>query len=153
MSQIKYLKFNEIDPNQFIPILNENSIREHLIHYDQFDSQSIHEWVKGKVEEDSIPGCRVRAVLVDNALMGWCGIQKEEKHFEIAIVIAQSAWGIGLSIYRDMMGWVKELQHEEVVIHLLESRPEYEFLKRKSSKTYETNMLGRTFRTYHLRVE
>ena len=99
-----------------------------------------------------MPGCRIRAVYSEGALVGWCGIQQDNEDFEIAIVISPAVWGIGLSIFKALMAWSKELGHQEVVIHLLETRPVYKFLKRKAIKVKQTEMLGRSFMTYHLAV-
>ena len=152
MNTITYRKFSAVDSSSFIPILNEESIRDHLISHNIFDEQSVNEWVEEKIECSSIAGCRIRAVYLDNNLVCWCGIQKEDKEYEIAIVISKSSWGIGVSIFNKLIGWSKELGHKEVVIHLLETRPEYKFLRRKSIRTHDTKMLGRKFRTYHISV-
>ncbi|MBL1276779.1 MAG: hypothetical protein COB30_011890 [Ectothiorhodospiraceae bacterium] len=152
MSTIKYVKFDDIDPEGFIPVLNEEDIRGHLISHHLFDSQNIKEWVKEKIVCDAMPGCRIRGVYADDTLVGWCGIQQDDEHFEIAVVISKSVWGIGVSIFEALMCWSKELGHKEVVIHLLETRPVYKFLKRKAIKTHSTKMLGRNFVTYHISV-
>jgi len=152
MSTTKYVKFNDINPEDFIPVLNDERVRDHLISHSLFDSDNIKEWVKEKIECDSRFDCRIRAVLIDNTLAGWCGIQKDNEHYEIAIVISKSFWGLGILIFKDLISWAKELGHQEVVIHLLETRPEYRFLKRVSTKTHKTKMLGRNFITYHIAV-
>lgn len=152
VNTIEYVKFSDVDVKDFIPILNEEDIRSHLISHDLFDIQSADAWVKEKITCNAVPGCRVRAVYLDSNLVGWCGIQKYDEEYEIAIVISKSSWGIGSSIFETLMSWSKELGHQEVLIHLLETRPVYKFLKRKSIKTHSTRMLGRNFRTYHISV-
>ncbi len=152
MNTIKYVKFNDIDSEELIPVLNEENIRSHLISHVLFDTKSINDWVKEKIACNSMPGCRTRAVYLNTNLVGWCGIQKDDAGYEIAIVISKSAWGIGASIFEKLIGWSKELGHQEVVIHLLESRPVYKFLKQKSIKTHSTKMYGRNFLTYHISV-
>lgn len=152
VNKIKYVKFNDIDSEELIPVLNEESIRSHLTSHALFDTKSVNDWAKEKIECDSMPGCRIRAVYLDTNLVGWCGIQKDNAGYEIAIVISKPAWGIGASIFEKLISWSKELGHQEVVIHLLESRPIYKFLKRKSTKTHSTKMYGRNFTTYHISV-
>ncbi|NQZ32582.1 MAG: N-acetyltransferase [Oceanospirillaceae bacterium] len=152
MKKIEYKKFNALDPLEFMTVLNEQSIRSHLIAHGLFEESSVKEWVAGKIEVDAIAGCRVRAVYCDSQLVGWCGLQKEQAHFEVAIVISKNAWGIGSQIFREMMRWSVELRHKEVVIHLLETRPQYKFLQKISTRSYRTQMLGRQFTTYHLQV-
>ena len=101
---------------------------------------------------DSVPGCRTRVVYVNDDLVGWCGIQKDNSGYEIAIVISKSAWGVGASIFEKLIAWSKDFGHQEVVIHLLESRPPYKFLKQKSIKSCNTKMYGRNFITYHIAI-
>ncbi|OUS31096.1 GNAT family N-acetyltransferase [Gammaproteobacteria bacterium 45_16_T64] len=150
---INYVKFCDINPDDFLPILNKEQVRNHLVHHPLFDSTSIHAWVEDKINCNQMEGCRVRAVYSCDTLAGWCGIQKDNEGYEIAIVISESFWGIGSLIFKELMGWAKELGHKEVVIHLLETRPIYKFLKKNSLKTHSTKMLGRKFVTYHISVQ
>lgn len=152
MSRIDYIEFKDVAPEDFIPVLNEGSIREHLISHGIFDSESVREWVQGKIKSSSAKGCCIKAVYVDGFLVGWCGIQEDKLNHEIAIVISKSVWGVGTKIFRDMMIWAKDFDHKEVVIHLLESRPVYKALEKIAVNTHATEMLGRTFVTYHIPV-
>ena len=68
MSTIEYVKFCEIQPTDFIILLNKKKIREHLITHDLFDDDSIKAWIKFKIEVDSADGCRVRAIIFNNRL-------------------------------------------------------------------------------------
>lgn len=153
MSKIEFLSFNQVNPDDFLPIVNEQALRKHLIDHPVFDSVSIREWIREKSQSESIPGCRVRAILIDGTLAGWCGIQPDDNGFEIAIVIAREFWGVGISIFNELMCWAKALGHKEIVFHLLETRPEYKFLKRKATKVQKTKLLGRSFTTYFISVE
>ena len=107
---------------------------------------------RGKVKTDTIQGCRLRVVFIDGALAGWCGIQPDKNGFELAIVISQKFWGFGISIFKTLMCWAKELGHKEVLFHLLESRPEYKALNKMSTKVLTTELEGRTFTTYYVSV-
>ncbi|VAW81454.1 hypothetical protein MNBD_GAMMA12-873 [hydrothermal vent metagenome] len=152
MNNIQYLNFDKIDLIELISILNENRIREHLIDHPVFDDSNIIDWVQSKVDCDSLAGSRIRAVVVDGKLGGWCGIQPEEDHFEIAIVLSESCWGVGPSIFRRILSWAEELGHKELYIHLLGTRPEYRFLAQRSKKIFRSIILGRDFTTYCIAV-
>ena len=152
MKSIEYIKFNKVNVRDFISILNKLKIREHLIDHSLFDNTSIKHWIKSKLEVDSTQGCRVRAILINNQLAGWCGIQLEDKEYEIAIVIDEEFWGSGKRIFMDIMNWAKELGHERIIIHLLHTRPEYKFLKKISTKVYTSQIHGNKFTTYQLTV-
>jgi len=152
MSEIEYVNFKHVNPEDFLPVVNDQTLRKHLIDHVHFDSVSIREWMNGKTQSESIPGCRVRAVFIDGVLAGWCGIQPDDNGFEIAIVISKQYWGFGISIFKTLMCWAKELGHKEIMFHLLETRPEYSFLKRKASKVQKTELWGRSFTTYFISV-
>ena len=153
MNEIKYVSFDQIQQESLLSIVNDKALRKHLIDHPHFTSESINKWIISKVQEESIPGCRVRAVIIDGVLAGWCGIQADDDGFEIAIVISKEFWGAGISIFSTMMNWAKELGHKEIIFHLLETRPEYRVLKRKATKVQKTKLLGRNFTTYFISVD
>lgn len=133
-------------------ILNEDSLRTHLIDHPYFDSVSVQAWMDEKINVDSIQGCRIRAVYIDGDLAGWCGIQPDDNRFELAIVISQKFWGFGISIFKSLMRWADEIGHKEVLFHLLDSRPEYKALNKMASKVHKTELLGRCFTTYYIPI-
>lgn len=153
MNDIEYVSFSGIGPEALLPIVNDQALRKHLVDHPLFDTDSIEVWVRAKVQTDAIPGCRVRVVFIDGSLAGWCGIQPDDKGFEIAIVLAKEFWGVGTSIFKSVMTWARELGHQEIRFHLLETRPEYKALKRKASKVEKTELLGRSFTTYFILVD
>jgi molybdopterin-binding protein len=153
MDSIKYIKFNEINPNDVLPLLNSQKNREHLIKHELFDENSARDWINSKIEIDTTKGCRVRAVIYKDKVAGWCGIQLEEGKYEIAIVIDNKFWGLGKKIFSDIMSWAKELGHKDILIHFLHTRPEYKFLQKIALNVYETELLGSKFTTYQLAVK
>ena len=153
MTAIRYYPLSEADPEQLLTILNDIRTRTHLISHPEFTPQRLASWVADKQEENQQPGCRVCAVDINGELAGWCGIQRSEDDYELAIVIGQTGWGAGPRIFRDMMGWAFELGHSEVIIHLLDSRRDYRFIRRLAREVYETELLGRHFTTYRLSVD
>lgn len=153
MNYIEYVKFNEVNPEDFVPLLNKQKIREHLSDHHLFDVESVKTWLAEKIEVDSTKGCKVRAVIVEKQLAGWCGIQLEDEKYELAVVIDDGYWGLGRIIFREIMLWAKELGHNTVFIHLLYTRPEYKFLRKISKNVYESELLGSKYTTYELVVE
>ena len=152
MSGIDFLAFDQVELDELIVIVNEESLRKHLIDHPYFDIASLKIWMEEKIKVDSMQGCRVRAVYIDGVLAGWCGIQPDNDCFEIAIVISHRFWGFGISIFKSLLGWAKEMGHKEVLFHLLDSRPEYKALKKMSSKVHKTELSGRSFTTYHIPI-
>ena len=153
MSEMEFVGFNDLNSEEFLTVVNEKSLRKHLIDHPHFDSISIREWMENKIKTESLPGCRIRAIYIREALAGWCGIQPDDNGFEIAIVIAKEFWGFGIPIFQKMMLWAKEMGHKEIVFHLLETHPEYKSLKRKATKVQKTELLGRSFTTHFVSVE
>ena len=153
MNSIVYVKLNEVNSNEFIPLLNKHKIREHLIKHELFDESTAKEWLESKIKVDSFVGCKVRAIVIDKQLAGWCGIQLEDEKYEIAVVIDDGYWGLGKKIFRDIMAWAKELGHETIYIHFLYTRPEYKYLRKISKNVYESELLGSKFTTYELAVD
>lgn len=153
MNCIEYVKLNEVNPTDFLPLLNKRKIREHLIDHRLFDAGTVKAWLEKKIEVDSCQGCKVRAIIVDKQLAGWCGIQLEDEKYEIALVLDDDYWGLGRKIFREIMVWTKDLGHKTVFIHFLYTRPEYKFLRKISKNVYESELLGSKFTTYELAVE
>lgn len=153
MSAIEYRALNQIDPERLLFLLNKERVRSHLIQHHLFDRESLQAWLKGKIEMDSSPDCRIRAIVVDGQCVGWCGIQHGNDEYEFAVVLDNSHWGLGRTIFRDLMTWAKELGHQTVAIHFLHTRPEYKFLRKIAQSVHESQILGNKFTTYTLAVE
>ena len=153
MNTLKYVKLNEVNTNDFLPLLNNQKNREHLIAHEFFDPSTAKDWINLKLEVDAICGCKVRAIIYKDQLAGWCGIQLEENKYEIAIVIDNMFWGLGRKVFSDIMCWAKELGHNSILIHFLHTRLEYMFLKKIATNVYETELHGSKFTTYQLVVK
>jgi len=152
MNRLNYVEFSRINPEDFKDLLNKEKIREHLVKHDLFDSSTIKEWIRTKVEMDSINGCRVRGIVSNHHLAGWCGIQLEKGNYEIAIVLDRKFWGLGLTVFREIMLWARDLGHDEVYIHFLDTRPEYKFLRKISKNVFTSELYGRNYTTYQISV-
>ena len=93
MSNLELVDLTRVDSKDLLAVLNEAPLRKHLVDHACFDKDSVQEWVREKRRLDALPGCRVRGILVDGKLAGWCGIQPDGHGFELAIVLSQRAWG------------------------------------------------------------
>lgn len=151
-AKLIYVSLDKVNPDDFITLLNKQRVREHLVEHNLFDSNTIKTWIKEKIAVDGTRGCKVRGIISDNTLAGWCGIQFENGKYEIAIVLDSKHWGIGKKVFNDTMCWAKELGHDEIFIHLLHTRPEYKFLRRIAKNVFISEQLGQKFTTYHLPV-
>ncbi len=152
MEQVSYVRIEELNPNELLGILNKQKVREYLVSHALFDQSSIQAWIAGKVTVNSKSGCRVRGIMVDKAVAGWCGIQFENDSYELAIVLDEKYWGIGVRVFKDVITWASELGHDKVLLHLLATRPEYTFLRKRSVRVFESTLFGQKFISYELRV-
>jgi len=152
MLKPEYLKFDEINIEELLVLLNKSKIRQHLVKHEVFDTESANLWIQDKIKINELKGCKLRGVYINGALVGWCGIQLEKDNYELAIVIDDTVWGLGIEIFRDLMTWAQELGHKEVFIHLLHTRPEYRFLRKIAKSVFTTELYGNKFTTYQLRV-
>lgn len=153
MKNVEYVALQDVDNNALLTILNKSKIRSHLVEHETFDVNSLNAWVQDKIKVNSSVGCRVRAIKVDGTVAGWCGIQLEQDSYELAIVLDDQYWGVGISVFRETMRWAFELGHQTVVLHLLHTRPEYRFLKKLAVHVYTSTIFGQLYTTYELAVE
>jgi len=153
MNSIVYVKLNKVNPIELIPLLNKHKIREHLIEHELFDESTVKDWLESKIKVDSSQGCKVRAIIINKQLAGWCGIQLEDNKYEMAIVIDEGYWGLGRKIFRDILSWAKDLGHKTIYIHLLHTRPENKYLRKISKNVHKSELLGSKFTTYELLVD
>ena len=149
---MKFIPFCEVRAEDFLPLVNDETLRKHLIDHPPFELATVRRWMEEKMAIDALPGCRVRAVLIDGRLAGWCGLQPDEEGVEIAIVIARAGWGRGLAIFNEMMGWARSMGHQEVVFHLLGTRPLYKSLARRATRVTKRTLSGNPFTTYYFSV-
>ena len=148
MSRIEYIAMTKVDPGQLLSLLNKGRVRAHLMNHQIFDKESLSLWLQEKIEVDSSRGCRVRAIVVDEQCVGWCGIQQDGGEYEIAVVLDDRHWGLGRKIFRELMAWAKELGHQTVSVHFLHTRPENKFLWKIANSVYENEITGNKFTIY-----
>jgi hypothetical protein len=118
-----------------------------------FTIDTLNDWMESKIEVNSNSGCKIRAIYSDGEIAGWCGIQFEDGKYEIAIIIADKFWGLGKRVFKDMMGWAKEMGHKEVYINFLHTRPDYKFLNKLAKSVVQTELFGCKFTCYQLTVK
>lgn len=152
MQKIEYKNLQDLNQVELLKILNKEKIREHLASHDEFNQASLEKWVAGKVEVDSTKGCKVKGIQVNGSVAGWCGIQFENEAFELAIVLDEEYWGIGIGVFKELVRWASELGHSHVVLHLYNTRPQYKFLRKMASRVYESTMFGQKYTSYELKV-
>lgn len=153
MKKLSYTPLNNVSLPDLMRLLNKARVREHLMAHSVFDLNSTQAWINSKMQVDETEGCIVRAVLIEGALAGWCGIQLERNQPELAIVLDDQYWGAGKQIFRDMSLWARDLGHSKVYIHLLDTRRSYRFLTKIAERVYPSKLYGHQFMTYEISVD
>lgn len=153
MKKLEYALLTDINQEALTTVLNSPRIRKHLITHDLFTSDTIVEWINAKMEVNATTGCKVRAIVYEGKLAGWCGIQLENEKYEMAIILDDRFWGLGKPVFKEMMHWAKAMGHKEVYINFLHTRPRYKFLDKLAISITEETLLGDTFLCYQLKVK
>ncbi|MGF1704226.1 GNAT family N-acetyltransferase [Photobacterium makurazakiensis] len=149
---MKYIDLESLKLNELVALLNECEVRTHLIQHDLYDEKSAQDWINSKLEINSLKGCYVRAIEIEGKLVGWCGIQPDDFGHEIAIVLQKNSWGVGATVFKDLMAKAQKMGLKEVALNLLNSRPKYVSLSRLASRVETRNVHGGCFTTYYISV-
>jgi hypothetical protein len=134
--------FSAVRAEDFLPLLNDETLRKHLIPHPLFDVAGVRDWMAYKLGIDARPGCRVRAIFLDGTLAGWCGIQPDDEGVELAIVLAKAGWGSGVAIFNEMMGWARAWPSDDPLS--LAGYPPALSIPRQTGHLGEENAPGRT---------
>jgi len=152
MKEVTFRDIDAVSRSELLGILNSSDTRHHLIAHEPFTQVSLDDWIAGKVVVNAAEGCRIRGIEINQSVAGWCGIQYEDGAFEMAIVLARPYWGIGKFVFHTIMAWAAELQHNEIVLHLLHTRSEYRFLTQMALRVHHSTMFGTSYTSYVLPV-
>ncbi|GAA6168080.1 N-acetyltransferase [Sessilibacter corallicola] len=152
MNSLTYVNLDQIPTRELIALLNSQRVRKHLVSHDLFDETSISAWVADKCREDSKIKCIVRAIKVDHEFAGWCAIQPLDDQYEIALVLGEHYWGIGITVFKDMVAWGIELGHETLIFNLMSSRPKYKFLNEIATNISECEIMNHAFTQYEIKL-
>lgn len=150
--EIAYRPMTSPTHDQWLKVMNNEKVREHLMPHPQFDESLLQQWLAGKLQVDSQPGCRVRAIVCNGQLAGWCGIQEAAGQYELAVVVHPRFKGVGLQAYQELMAWAKDFGHSHVLVHFLHTRPLYRFLQKRAVTVEHRELFGQQFTSYTLAV-
>lgn len=152
-NKIFYPELSDIALDDVIRLFNNPSISKHLVGYETFTPSVAQQWIDRKLKMQRESGCRIRGIVQNGAFAGWCGIQRVNEDFELALVINPEFWGQGKHIFKEVLRWASELGHEVILLDLLQTRREYHFLKNLAKAVYYSEKNGYQFTTYELEVE
>lgn len=150
---LTYHPIDAVTSQELLALLNDPAVRRHLIEHPLFTEQSALDWAAAKAAEDALPGCRIRAIRDGATLAGWGGIQRHDGVYELAIVLAPAYWRHGAAVMSTMKRWAAEAGHQQLVIHLPQSRPQQRAIaKLLGQPVHTTTIGGQAFNTYHIPI-
>ena len=150
--QIRFVRLTEVPLAAVLELLNEPRNDRHMPLSGRFSEESARDWVLAKDGQWQRHGYGPEAVLLDGALAGWGGFQREETGADFALVLLPRNWGHGLAITRAALDrGFGELGLDEVTIALPYTRSPDRVVARlgfvpDGTVTYD----GISFRQYRL---
>lgn len=139
--------------SDWLTLLNSEAVRKHLLPHPLFTEETLRVWLNHKTTEDAQPGCRVRAIQFEDKLVGWCGIQLESGHYELALVLSPDYWGYGREVMKQMMQWAQTLGHSSLLAHFPKTRPQTKALERLFGQPVgEYRIEGCVYNTYQIDI-
>jgi RimJ/RimL family protein N-acetyltransferase len=150
--QIRFVRLTEVPLAAVLELLNEPRNDRHMPLSGRFSEESARDWVLAKDGQWQRHGYGPEAVLLDGALAGWGGIQREETGADFALVLLPRNWGHGLAITRAALDrGFGELGLDEVTIALPFTRNPDRIVARLGFEPVgETSLDGARFRQYRL---
>lgn len=150
---LTYHPFDVTRIDEWLTLLNSDSVRRHLLEHPLFTRETLADWLKLKIEEDGKPGCRLRVITASEQLVGWCSIQLESDSYEVAIVLSPSHWGYGRQVFEQIVTWARELGHKQLIAHFSQTRPQSKALAKLFGEPIAISTIkNHVFNTYRVEI-
>ena len=151
-ARIGFVRLTDLPLAAVLALLNEARNARHMPLSKEFTEESAAEWVAAKDGQWNVNGYGPWAVLIDGALAGWGGFQREENGADFALVLSPQHWGHGADVTRAALDrGFGELGLEEVIIALPYTRNPARVVARFGfTPDGEVTYDGAPFRQYRL---
>jgi ribosomal-protein-alanine N-acetyltransferase len=122
--QLEFRRMSEIDCADFIALNTHPLVRRQMpLSDDNFGEAECREWVAGKEKQWEEYGYGPWAFLIDGKFAGWGGLQEENGDADLGLVLHPRYWGMGKTIYDEIIRRAfGEMGFESVTILLPPSR-------------------------------
>ncbi len=150
---IQFRRLTEIDPKEIIDLMNNPLVRRQMPllqgHWDESISRA---FVTGKEKLWKEHGYGPWAFMVDDKFAGWGGLQPEGDETDLALVLHPDFWGIGKTLYRQIIDRAfGEMGLDSVTVLFPPSRTRIQgFLRLGFREDNELEFNGETFIRYRL---
>lgn len=121
MVEIEFARLNSVPLEQILAHMSDARLAAHmpLLEGMHWDRQVAEGFVAAKEAAWARDGLGVWAILGDGAYLGWGGFQREGADWDYALVLRPEAFGLGLRITRQALGWARAEGRMESVTFLL----------------------------------
>lgn len=117
---IEFMQLSEIDRLEIIELMNNPMVRRHMpLLKGCFDDMGYHEFIAAKERLWIEHGYGPWAFVVDGCFAGWGGLQPENGEADLSLVLHPKYWGIGKTIYKEIIDRAFEKMGFETVTVLL----------------------------------
>ena len=123
-THLEFRRLSEIDRSAIVALNTNPLVRRQMpLSEDGFDDEKCKAWVEGKERQWEVHGYGPWAFLIDGEFAGWGGLQYEQGDADLGLVLHPDHWGMGRTIYEEIIRRAfEEMGLESVIILLPPSR-------------------------------
>lgn len=150
---IEFKQLREVDKNEIIALMNNPLVLRHMpLAKGIFDESAYKKFIATKEALWKQHGYGPWAFVIDGKFAGWGGLQFEEGETEIALVLHPDFWGMGKTIYLEVIRKAfDEMGLESIVVLFPPSRTRIKgFLQLGFKQEGEVTIEGERFLRYRL---
>lgn len=142
--KIEFIRLTEVNKHEIINLMNNPLVRRQmpLLSYD-FDENICDQFIEAKEKIWNEYGYGLWAFMVKNQFAGWGGLQPENSDVDLAIVLHPDYWGLGKSIYAQIIGKAfNEMNLSSITVLFPPSRTRIKGLLKLGFKRETETMIG-----------
>jgi len=121
---LELVSMNKVDTAEYLALNNNPLVRRQMpLTDDYFGERECQEWVTGKEKQWDEYGYGPWAFIIDGKFAGWGGLQYENGDADLGLVLHPDYWGMGKTIYDEIIKRAfEEMKLESVTILLPPTR-------------------------------
>lgn len=102
---LEFVRLRDIDRAEIVALHTNPRVRHQIPLSDgSLDDAKCKAWVEGKEAQWEEHGYGPWAFLIDGEFAGWGGLQYEEGDADLGLVLHPDHWGMGKTIYQEIIG-------------------------------------------------
>jgi RimJ/RimL family protein N-acetyltransferase len=101
---LEFTHMSKVDIAEYIALNNNPLVRRQMpLSDDNFGEKECQEWVTGKEKQWDEYGYGPWAFILDGKFAGWGGLQYESGDADLGLVLHPDYWGMGKTIYEEII--------------------------------------------------